>query len=235
VDDAYAAQMAYRVELLAGKGDAVYRIMGPAKPAAAELLARVLDEIEGVAGYARAGEQVTCPDGRKIALDYDKPLLTAALLVQEDLVLMEESAGGHILTGAVLCFPASWSLAEKFGRNLFDIHVPVAPYTKDVGKRVQRLFDFIKPELPMWRANFLIYSDPDLHQPRPMENRRSVDRDAAKWLRVERQCLLKLPKTGAVVFSIHSYVVPMEALSKLEVDELMRWHDPTVIKPRERG
>jgi heme-dependent oxidative N-demethylase alpha subunit-like protein len=226
VDDAYGAQMAYREALLAEKRDAVYRIMEPAEPAAAELLMRVLDEIGAVEGYVRMRDHVICPDGRKVLLDHDQPLLTAARLVQEDLVLMEETEGEHILTGAVLCFPASWSLAEKFGRNLFDIHVPVAPYTDDVGKRVQRLFDFIKPELPMWRANFLIYSDPDLHQPRHMENRRSIDETAPKWVRVERQCLLKLPITGAVVFSIHSYVVPIGTLSSEELDELMHWHNP---------
>jgi heme-dependent oxidative N-demethylase alpha subunit-like protein len=226
VDDAYADQMAYREALLADKGDAVYRITAPAEPAAAELLTRVLEEIDGVQGYACSGGFVICPDGRNVVLDHAQPLLTAARLVQEDLVLMEESGGEHILTGAVLCFPASWSLAEKFGRNLFDIHVPVAPFTNDVGRRVQRLFDFIKPELPMWRANFLIYSDPDLHQPRHMDDRRSINETAPKWVRVERQCLLKLPITGAVVFSIHSYVVPMTMLSPAEQAELLRWHSP---------
>jgi heme-dependent oxidative N-demethylase alpha subunit-like protein len=224
VDDAYSAQMAYREALLAEKGDVVYRIKSEAHPAATELLTRVLEEIAEVKGYARTGDQVTCPDGRKVALDDNQPLLTAARLVQEDLVLMEEFAGEYILTGAALCFPASWSLAEKFDQNLFDIHVPVAPYTDDVAKRVQRLFDFIKPETPMWRANYLIYSDPDLHQPRRMDNRRSIDENAAQWVRVERQCLLKLPITSAVVFSIHSYVVPIETLSRIEHDELKRWY-----------
>jgi len=42
----------------------------------------------------------------------------------------------------------------------------VAEYDVDVAKRVQRLFDGIKPGRPMWRFNVLEYVRPDLFQPR---------------------------------------------------------------------
>ena len=216
MDEAYGPQMAYRDELLAGHRDAVFRMSETALPAAQELLDRVLQEISGTPGYVISPEKVRCPDGRVVALDRSQPLVAAARLVQEDLVLMEKHETEHILTGAVLCFPASWSLEEKFGGTLTMIHVPVSPYTEDIGARVQRLFDFIKPELPMWRANYLVYSNPDLFQPRREDNRRSLDPDGPKWVRVERQCLVKLPVSGAVVFSIHTYVVPMATLSDAE-------------------
>jgi dimethylamine monooxygenase subunit A len=225
VDEVYAAQMAYREELLDERTGDVYQISKGALPAAEELLERVLEEVAQKSGYDVQPKSVTCPDGRVVTIDHENPLSTAARLVQVDLVLMEKVGDAHVLSGAVLCFPASWSLAEKFGRNLFTIHDPVEPYDADVGKRVQRLFDFIKPEHPMWRANYLIYSNPDLHQPRREENRRVIDREAALWVRVERQCLVRLPKTQAVVFSIHSYVVPIETLSVDETAELQRWND----------
>jgi hypothetical protein len=58
-----------------------------------------------------------------------------------------------MLSGAILCFPAAWRLEEKLGRTLMRLHLPVAKHTKDVGRRVQRLMDAIRPETPMWRAN----------------------------------------------------------------------------------
>jgi hypothetical protein len=45
---------------------------------------------------------------------------------------------------------------------------------------------------------------------------RSEGREAhldTPYLRSERQCLLRLPKTRAIVFSIHTYVLPVTALS----------------------
>src|SRR5690606_20013077 len=46
------------------------------------------------------------------------PLYAASLLVQEDLILMRKSENGWRLVAGSLCFPSSWSLAEKFGKPL---------------------------------------------------------------------------------------------------------------------
>jgi hypothetical protein len=134
--------------------------------------------------------------------------------VQEDLVLMEKPSGmdQHVLTAAALCFPASWSLAEKFLRPLTGIHAPVDVYDEDLARRVQRLFDGIRPGRPIWRANALVYADPALFQPRTEADRRPSPPEGPRWLRVERQCLARLPETGAVAFTIHTYVVPFESL-----------------------
>lgn len=217
VDEVYAAQMAYRARLLAEQRAAVHQLSEPARPAAEELLQRVLAELRLKPDFTVNAGTVYCPDGREVAIDRDNPLITCGHLVQEDFNIVQqrdgEPGGEHVLTGSVLCFPASWVLAEKFMQPLSHIHGPIAAYTPDIAKRVQRLFNLIKVDQPLWRANFLIYSDPDLFQPRWTYRRRVVDPDGPKWMRVERQSLLKLPDTGAVVFSIHSYVVPMGNLS----------------------
>jgi len=220
VDEVYGAQMAYRETLLSARLDQVYRQDMQADDAAQELLDMILKELGTIDGFEVSRDQVTCPDGRRVQLNKTAPLITAARLVQEDLILMQKSGVEHVLTAGVLCFPASWSLAEKFGKNLVGIHGPVTEYTDDLARRVQRLFEHIKPERPMWRANFLTYSNPDLFQPRAENNRRETEQAGDKWVRVERQCLLKLPVTGAVVFSIHSHVVPIGTLTAAERSEL---------------
>ncbi len=215
VDDAYAAQMAYREALLADRPGAVLALDEGARPAAEELLESVLAHIATKPGYAQQGEKVTCPDGRMVEIDPSAPLATCGRLVQEDLVILETRPGSdeHVLTGAVLCFPASWTLSEKFLQPLTTIHVPVPHYSADLAQRVQRLFDGIQPGRPIWRANNLVYDNPDLHQPRREDDPRNRTLEAGpRWLRVERQGLLRLAISRAVVFSIHSYVLPFTAL-----------------------
>ncbi len=205
-DDAYAAQMALRDQLIAERPDAVHALAPEARPAADELYALILDWLRAAAGFAVGRDTIRRPDGVTVPLDPDQPLLTLGRLVQEDLCLMESAGEEYYLTGAILCFPASWSLAQKIGRPLTGIHDPVPAYDQDIARRVARLFDAIRPEQPLWRMNFLTYDDFVLHQPRSEGEQRPQPTDHV-YIRSERQCLLRLPATRAVVFTIHTYVV----------------------------
>jgi hypothetical protein len=127
---------------------------------------------------------------------------------------MQAGDGGeHLLTAAILCFPAGWTLAEKLGRPMMRIHQPVAKYTEDVGRRVQRLLDAVRPEMPLWRANAHLSRAP-LFNPLPEDAPKdTTNQGEMPFVRSERQCLLRLPKTGAVLFSIHTYLVRVTDLS----------------------
>lgn len=219
VDDAFAAQMAERDRLLATKPDLVVGMQDSARPAATELLDAVLTQLRATPGYRLGADEVLRPDGLAVPLDRARPMETLLRLVQEDLCIMERRGDEHVLTAAALCFPASWWLPEKLGRPLLGIHVPVPSYDADVARRVQRLFDAIRVEQPLWRANALVYRDPTLHQPRRESDPRT-DRRGGSYVRSERQVLRRLPETGAVVFSIHTYVVRIETLSPAELDGL---------------
>ena len=150
-DEAFAAQMALRDRLIADRRQDVFAACEGSEDAAHEVLALVLSRLGP--GYTRKGSAVLRPDGVRVDLDADHPLVTAARLVQEDLCLLDQNGGEgeHILTAAVLCFPASWHLDEKFGRPLTAIHDPVDSYTADMARRVQRLFDGVRLGRPMWR------------------------------------------------------------------------------------
>jgi hypothetical protein len=219
VDDAFAGQMSERERLIADRPEAVHAMLDSARPAAEELYEVILARLVQTQGYAVDAQEVRRPDGVTVALDKRAPLKTLGLLVQEDLCLMEklDNAGDeHVLTGAILCFPASWSLAEKLGRPLIGIHRPVPDYETEIARRVQRLFDAIRPEQPLWRMNSLVYRDPSLHQPRREADPR-IDRRGGSFVRAERQTLTRLPKSRAVVFAIHTYVVDIASLSAEEV------------------
>ncbi len=207
-DEVFAEQMAARDYLIAERRAAVHALAAEARAAAEELLATVLAHLDGVPGYERDGATMRRPDGVLVPLD-GEPLIAAGRLVQEDLVILDRPEGGdeHVLVGAILCFPSNWTLAEKFGRGLVRIHQPVEPYDAAVARRVQRLFDAIRPGAPIMRANLLLYGEPTLFHPRPEFAHHAPDPGAAAYVRVERQTLLRLPVTGAVVFSIHTYML----------------------------
>ena len=208
VDEAYAGQMARRVALLESRAEDVTYLDPAAAPAARELLAYVMNDLPGL-GFHVAGSQVTCPDGRQVDVSSVPPLAALGRVLQNDFVLMQKRGDQHVLTGAVLCFPASWRLSEKAGRPLSDIHIPVDDYTDDLARRVQRLFDGIQVGRPLWRFNRLWYQDAELFQPRSASEPRRVGAalNTGPYYRSERQTLLRLPDSQAVVFAIHTYVL----------------------------
>ncbi len=217
-DDAFAAQMALRDRLISERLAEVYQAMPASLPAQEELLETVLVELDG--GYEKGSKAVLRPDGVKVPLA-GVPIIAAARLVQEDWLLLD-MRGEPVLDAAVLCFPASWTLAEKFGAGLMDIHGYVDEYDADMARRVLRMFAAIRPEQPLWRANFLRYQSPSLFQPRRVGESKPFAGQGG-YVRVERQTLRKLAITGAVVFGIHTFVVPWSALGLAEQREFDLW------------
>lgn len=216
VDDAFSAQMDARAQLLADQRDAVLALHDSARPAARELLDHVCAALDQRPDYTVQPGHVIRPDGVRVALDHDDPMQTLGHLVQQDFCLLQKEGPEHVLTAAVLCFPASWTLAQKFMRPLIRIHRPVESYDTDMARRVQRLFDGIKPGLPLWRFNAIWYDDPSLYHPRRESNQRAHTRATdPQFLRTERQSLLRLPQTKAVVFGIHTSVMARDRVEEL--------------------
>ena len=191
--DTYAAQMAYRRKLMAAKREAVFLSTPDAEAACEEL------------------RDIICAEGGHPKSETEHPLIDAAYHVQEDLCILQKQGESHILTAAVMCFPSSWDPREKISRSIESIHQPV-PEFSDVSEIVERMLSAIRVEQPLRRANFLIYTDPELHQPRGEGIAKPIDPNAPRYIRVERQTFRRLPETLAVVFAIHTYVVSENAL-----------------------
>lgn len=204
-DEAYAGQMALRDQLIETKLDAVHALLPQAQDAACEVLQMALDLL------GHSGPSVTRSDGVCVTIDWAQPLITLGRLVQEDVCILQDNGAEYCLNGAILCFPASWTLAQKIGRPMMAIHTPVHSYTDDIGARVHRMMSVLRPEQGLWRMNYLTYGTADLHHPR-LENDPRPSSDQRPFVRSERQCLIRLPKTRAVVFTIHTYVMPLDHL-----------------------
>src|SRR6056297_159188 len=212
-DDVYSDQVALRQHLIEQDRDAVIATDAPTQQAVDRMMAAVLGNLPE--GAARSGDIVRCPDGRVVRIDRTDPFGTLGQIVQDDICLLEKRGDQHVLTGAVLCFPVSWRLVEKIGHPLTDIHGPVKSYTADIARRVQRLFDGVRPGQPLWRFNALWYDDPSLFQPRSARDPRPLaEPEQAAFLRSERQVIWRLADSDAVLFTIHTFVVPREVVTR---------------------
>jgi dimethylamine monooxygenase subunit A len=219
LDEAYAHQMALRDRLIAAQPEVVHALLPEGRLAAAEIYEATLAWLRDEPGFTFTNDTVLRPDGVTIPLEAEQPLLTLGRLIQEDLCLMERTGEEYRLTGGILCFPASWTLRQKLGRPLTGIHENVPIYDPDIARRVARLFEAIRPEQPLWRMNYLTYDDFVLHQPRREGEKRPRPTDHV-FIRSERQCLLRLRVTGAVVFTIHTYVVDATSVTPDELAAL---------------
>ncbi|MEP6828499.1 MAG: DUF3445 domain-containing protein [Aestuariivirga sp.] len=149
------------------------------------------------------------------------PIAIAALLVQEDLVLMRKSPEGWRLAAASLCFPSAWNLLEKFMRPLHEIHAPVPDFgegTRNAGL-IERMFDNLNSARSVLRWNWSLYGDDRLYHPLSDNGmkRRFGEGDDIRGrvtLRLERQTLRKLPQSGDILFTIRIYLDPLEALER---------------------
>ncbi|WP_342361147.1 DUF3445 domain-containing protein [Terrarubrum flagellatum] len=165
--------------------------------------------------FRREADVIVIDDSRRVALGEDAPLIAASKIVQDDLCIMRRESDGWRLVAASLCFPSSWSLREKFDLPMEAIHAHVPGFPGQMGARVSRIFDNLKIDMPVWRLNWSIYSDGELHHPESKSGPRQwtgVGAFAANaFVRVERQTLARMPLSGDILFTIRVYADPVTA------------------------
>ena len=197
--DEARGQLDQKRELLREHRDDVLIVRSGTREACEELLEAVLDNLRDYHPDVRA----------QGGLD-DDPLAAASLLVPEDLCVMVEIDGTWRLEAACVCFPSRWRLADKVGTSIDAIHSPVPGYEDDLAEPTRRFFDRLA-DRAFWRLNWTMLDDPTLFQPIPV--RRPASDDPGEWLfRVERQTLRRLATSGAVIFTIRTYVTPARVL-----------------------
>lgn len=193
-----AAALAYKSELNNRFPDTVFAAMDDIEPEATEVA-------EAIAEHA----------GAQLRRDLH-PLDAAARLVPEDLIVMVERPGPDgnrlIFGGGSVCFPNRWDLRSKIGRTMAEVHAPVALLNDQLETPVDRFFERLQPERSFWRLGWGILDTDDWYTP--------LDGTAAArpnepgphelFLRVERETLRRFPRTNAVLFTIRTYVTPLD-------------------------
>mgnify|MGYP001083431876 CR=1 FL=1 len=223
VDEHYPAHLAEKRRLYAAIPDKVFVAEADTQAAQQEVLDLLADHLRRHFPELPA----TALPEQSIGNFASQPLYAASLLVQEDLILMRKGENGWRLAAGSLCFPSSWSLVEKFGKPLQEIHVPVPGFGP--GSRpdllIARMFDALPEKQPVERYNWSIQAGDALYQ--PLSNDERDDRAASRpskfpdgnvaahaFIRVERQTLRKLPVSQDILFTIRIHLDPLKVLAR---------------------
>ena len=140
---------------------------------------------------------------------------------EPDFLLLKPDAMDQILlVGGCVCFPSSWSLAEKIGRPMDVIHGVVPGLNAAIGNQIQGFLKKLRPGLAWLRANWGLSRSPELnqHPERKLPRLDSTVRLGEIWLRIEHQLLTALPRTQAVLFAIR---IAMHPLAEIQRDSLI--------------
>jgi len=222
-DEYFYKELLEKEALLANQNNEVFQSKQGSQLAQQEVLDLIIDYMN------RFHSELVRIDGDKIFVDGIKrnfsrkeftemPLDLAGRIVQEDLCLMAPGDTGYTLEAASLCFPSRWRLIDKIGKRMVDIHSPVPDYENKLARPVDRYFDKLDINKPVWRVNWSLTDDPDLYQPirkTSTDYSRNINSKNAGdliFLRCERQTLRRLPNTGWILFSIKTYVDKVSAL-----------------------
>ena len=202
IDDHYDSDLAQKKALLSEKHDRVFVSLPMGDAGSREVLALLIEHLP-------ATFPERWPTGVKVDSSLH-PLESAALLVQEDLSVMTQVGNDWVLSASCLCFPSRWDVRDKIGKNLIGIHEPVPHYEEKIGVATQNIFDKLTVERPIWRVNWTVMDSGDLHQPvaprRPDEITITPENiEQTLFFRRERQTLRKLPDSGDILFTIHTY------------------------------
>jgi hypothetical protein len=138
--------------------------------------------------------------------------------VQEDLLLLSgDAATGMPLVAGQLCFANAWCLDDKLGKSFLRIHDEVPLFAESIGRSSNLLMERLKVNRPVWRINWSIKATDQLNLAPPIndalaalqEHVTAANAGERCFLRLERQVLLRLPRTGGILFSIHTYQAPI--------------------------
>lgn len=170
-----------------------------------------------------SGEELTTT----VPLSED-PMQLCGRLTQDDLAIMMPGPDGqyYLKAGAIL-LAGFWRLEDKLNMPLVEIHTSgnVPHYKEKLQVGMDNFFRRLKPGQLIARNNYVVQVGGDL--PWAVQSVGSEDNTARGWhvaqqdppieqvhLRFERQTLHRLPQTGGIVFTIHTYLVPVIELAK---------------------
>ena len=102
-------------------------------------------------------------------------------------------------------------MPSKIGQSVETIHNPVPGYKDTMSNRVNKLMSALKPNKSMQRLNWSIQPSGDMFWRSDLKNYKANEE---KYWRIERQTLIRLPQTRAIVFGIRVFLHSFSEMSR---------------------
>ncbi|GAB1211031.1 hypothetical protein ATERTT37_000143 [Aspergillus terreus] len=137
--------------------------------------------------------------------------------VPEDFAIMirDSQTGEYFFRAGIICASMGWTLGDKLGLGLDQIHEPVPDYQERMGFSMKRYFAKMPTDKPIQRGAWSIEVGKTLLLPKDhpeilREPRQDPDLSLENcYLRVDWQTLRRLPLSGAVVFNFKAHFTPV--------------------------
>lgn len=162
---------------------------------------------------------------------------------EEDFQLLEHDpiSDEYVVRGIGGLTSDGYSWRSKLDKKLTDVHGPVPGYKEKLKTSMNRYFKRLEPGNFVQRLTWGIHlgsCDQVYHPKKPRVHgpdnevvsvkEDAIDFDNGTWMRLERQVPTKLPKSGFLVLSQHTYWYPLkqlkvEGLGPLMADALEAW------------
>lgn len=196
---------AHKLRLREQLGDRVFSVLPEGRDAAAEFAALLFDELGDESSGEMSDAELPCAD---------EVLWEASLNVADDLVVMlPDEKGIYRLVAASLCSPTGWRLEEKLGLTMEEVHVPIPRLNGEIGGQIDRFFARLPSDRAVQRFNWSIMPHPSYLS---REQWKIAAQAEALWYRAERQSLRRLPKSGAIAFTIRVHICALDSLAEVD-------------------
>ncbi|ESZ94001.1 hypothetical protein SBOR_5613 [Sclerotinia borealis F-4128] len=252
IDPTYLPEHTLRASLLDTQRPCVLQVLPPAIPATHELLELVVEFLlqRYPTDFTLVLPDFSAADGKPsepkifnrltnethiIGPTCAHPLEIAARLCMEDfnILLRDPSEGVDAvwkLQASATLFPAGWKLQERIGCSMAVLHGPVPGWNEKLGKSVERYFTHLGVRSCMERANLFVQRGGGLFQDGGEEK---VDKDKEGdgegklcvkdiYVRRERQTFMRLERSGAVLFTVRTYMERLVDMKGEEAGNLAR-------------
>lgn len=162
-----------------------------------------------------AGMVRSDPAFRPTGVQYPSRLGAAAASFSDDFCVMIPNGESFIFAAGCVCAPTFWLLDDVIACTLGEVHGPIPGGDPGLSQRIARIFFALQPDTVLERFNWTVQLDGERFTPSSEPMKRELAKlspeDSARrlFLRVERQTVRKLPKTGAVLFTIRVCVDPL--------------------------
>ncbi|KAJ7065313.1 hypothetical protein C8F01DRAFT_982145 [Mycena amicta] len=174
----------------------------------------------------------------------DAMRIAALLVQDDLAIMVEGSNGGYYFQAGAILVGGFWRIKDKIGKRLDEVHISgdVPQYAEKLHVSLERFFRRLSVDKPVVRNNYFVQIapprseltstiDPDelawgAYVLGPEENYGGIKSSSdpapvppvvtpqTLRMRTERQTLRRLPRSGAIVFTIRTYLVPVEELAR---------------------
>ncbi|KAI9772431.1 MAG: hypothetical protein M1840_000634 [Geoglossum simile] len=240
INDGSLPEHHLREELLTQSKSKVLQCLPESEPACLEVLEVMLDFLakmwpDAIECFGANNNIIRInKTGKEFNLDTDLPLEIAARLVTEDLSVLKESDGGYILAASATCFPVGWSLEEKIGWPITKLHKLVPGWEEKIGGHVKKYFSRMRPSDSKKRSSFFVQTTRTLFHPHPLPtSATTTHRVHDITIRYEKQTFHRLPKSGAILFTVQTLMCSLVDLGAEDLENfaaaVRAWPDDMAI------